>query len=158
EILIQSLRGWGALDDGLAYKASFATSLRRGFDKNPGGGVNGPPTISTPFGLSELLHSGMWQNLLQGNNYEMQATLFQPVGGMDMIARAFAKEVSDLIRFNAKVKAIHQDARGVTVAYEDTSDPGKPLSATADWCLCTIPLSVLSQIDLNVSAPMQAAI
>jgi len=55
EILIQSLRGWGALDDSLAYKASFATSLRRGFDKNPGGGVNGPPTISTPFGLSAPL-------------------------------------------------------------------------------------------------------
>jgi monoamine oxidase len=66
--------------------------------------------------------------------------------------------VSDLIRFNAKVKAIHQDARGVTVAYEDSGDPGKPLTATADWCLCTIPLSVLSQIDLNVSTPMQAAI
>src|SRR5215467_3945505 len=125
EILLQALRGWGALDDSLAYKASLPVSLRRGFDKNPGGGVNGPPTISTPFGLSELLRSGMWQNLLQGFNYEMQATLFQPVGGMDMIARAFAKEVSDLIRFNAKVKAIHQDARGVTVAYEDTGDPGK---------------------------------
>ncbi|MBV8185361.1 MAG: flavin monoamine oxidase family protein, partial [Hyphomicrobiales bacterium] len=158
EILLQALRGWGALDENYAYKASFATSLRRGFDKNPGGGMNGPPTISELLGLADLLRSGMWQNLLQGNNYEMQATLFQPAGGMDMIARAFAREVGDLIRFNAKVTAIRQDERGVTVTYEDTGDTGKTLTAAADWCLCTIPLSILSQIELDVGAPMRAAI
>ena len=27
---------------------------------------------------------------------------------------------------------------------------GAPQTATADWCICTIPLSVLSQIDINV--------
>src|SRR5258707_15499998 len=77
---------------------------------------------------------------------------------MDMIARALAREVGDLIRFNAKVKEIRQDERGVSVVYEDTADPGKPLTATADWCLCTIPLSVLSQIELEVGAPMRSAI
>lgn len=158
EILLQALRAYGALDENHAYKASFATSLRRGFEKNPGGGVNGPPTISQPLGLSELLRSGMWQNLLPGYNYEMQAMLFQPVGGMDMIARAFAREVADLIRFNAKVKAIHQDERSVTVAYEDTRAGGQPRVAVADWCLCTIPLSILSQIEIKVGAAMQNAI
>ena len=75
-----------------------------------------------------------------------------------MIARAFAREVGDLIRFNAKVKSIRQDEGGVSVAYEDTGDPGKSLTATADWCLCTIPLSILSQIEINAGAKMQAAI
>jgi monoamine oxidase len=28
----------------------------------------------------------------------------------------------------------------------------------ADWCVCTIPLSILSQLDLSASAPMAAAI
>ena len=28
----------------------------------------------------------------------------------------------------------------------------------ADWCVCTIPLSILSQIQINVGAPMKAAI
>ena len=32
------------------------------------------------------------------------------------------------------------------------------LQASADWCVCTIPLSILSQIEINVGAPMQAAI
>jgi monoamine oxidase len=108
--------------------------------------------------LSDLLKSGVWQNLFLASNYRFQSTLFQPVGGMDMIARAFIREVNDLIRFNAKVTAIRQDTNGVTVVYEDTTDPGKPLRATADWCLCTIPLPILSQIEMTVGTPMQNAI
>ncbi|HEY6255625.1 MAG TPA: flavin monoamine oxidase family protein [Xanthobacteraceae bacterium] len=158
EILLQALRGWGALDQNYAYKANLGTSLRRGFEKDPGGGLTAVPTPSQPLGLSDLLKSGLWQSLFPGANYEFQTTLFQPVGGMDMIARGFTREVGDLIRFNAKVKSIRQDQRSVSVIYEDTTDPGKPLTATADWCLCTIPLSVLSQIELNVAAPMRDAI
>ena len=158
EILLQALRGLGALDQNYAYRANLGSSNRRGFEKDPGGGVAAAPTPSEPLGLSDLLKSGLWQNLFPGANYEFQTTLFQPVGGMDMIARAFTREVADLIRFNAKVKAIRQDARQVSVVYEDTADPGKPLTATADWCLCTIPLSILSQIEVTVGAPMQNAI
>jgi monoamine oxidase len=156
EILLQALRGWGALDQNYAYKANLISGNRRGYDKDPGGGLSAVPIPSEPIGLSDLLKSGLWQGLLPGANYEFQTTLFQPVGGMDMIARGFAREVGDLIRFNAKVKSIRQDARGVSVTYEDTA--GKPATATADWCLCTIPLSILSQIEMNVGAKMQAAI
>jgi len=158
EILLQALRGFGALDRDYVYRAGLGSSNRRGFDKEPGGGLTAVPKASEPLALSDVLKSGLWQNLLPGANYEFQTTLFQPVGGMDMIARAFAREVGDLIRYNAKVKAIRQDEHAVEVVYEDTADPGKPLTATADWCLCTIPLSVLSQIDIAVGAPMQNAI
>jgi monoamine oxidase len=74
---------------------------------------------------------------------------------MDMIAEAFRREVGDLIRFQAKVTAIHQNERGVTVHYATGADRRK---AHADWCVCTIPLSILSQLDLTASAPMAAAI
>ena len=46
----------------------------------------------------------------------------------------------------------------MTVTYEDTKSPGAMHEASADWCVCTIPLSILSQIEINVGAPMQAAI
>jgi monoamine oxidase len=46
----------------------------------------------------------------------------------------------------------------VTATYEDTKNPGTPQQASADWCICTIPLTVLSQIEINVGGPMQAAI
>jgi len=38
-----------------------------------------------------------------GDDYDMQTTLFQPVGGMGMIGQAFARELGTLIRYNAKV-------------------------------------------------------
>ncbi|HEY2227856.1 MAG TPA: flavin monoamine oxidase family protein [Xanthobacteraceae bacterium] len=158
EILLQALRGWGALDRNYAYKANFTSSGRRGYEREPGGGLADPPLPSQPLALSDVLKSGLWQGLFPGANYEFQTTLFQPVGGMDMIARAFAHEVADLIRLNAKVTAIRQDAHGVSIVYEDTTDPGKPLTATADWCLCTIPLSILSQIEVAVGTPMRIAI
>ena len=84
--------------------------------------------------------------------------MFQPVGGMDMIGKAFAKEVGDLIRYDAKVTRIAQDDGGVTVTYVDTKDPAAAQVAKADWCICTIPLSILSQIPIDVGARMQAAI
>ena len=43
--------------------------------------------------------------------------MFQPVGGMDMIGKAFAREVGDLIQYDAKVTRIQQNDGGVTVSY-----------------------------------------
>jgi monoamine oxidase len=40
----------------------------------------------------------------------------------------------------------------------NSTTPDAPLLAKADWCICTIPLSVLSQIPIDVGAPMKAAI
>ena len=76
---------------------------------------------------------------------------------MDRIAQAFAREVGDLVRLRAKVTAIRQDDAGVSVSWEDTQTHAVE-QTRADWCICTIPLSVLSQIEMNVGAPMAAAI
>src|SRR6202012_3992153 len=46
----------------------------------------------------------------------------------------------------------------VTVYYEDANKSGTVVKEKADWCVCTIPLSILSQIDVAVGAPMKAAI
>ena len=83
--------------------------------------------------------------------------MFQPVGGMDMIAQAFAREVGDLIRYNSKVVSLQQDENGVHVAYEDTRT-GDTLTAEADWCVCTVPFSILGQMDHNLSPGLTAAI
>jgi monoamine oxidase len=65
--------------------------------------------------------------------------------------------VGDLVKLNAKVTAIRQDGAGVSVTWSDTTS-GAVEQAQADWCLCTIPLSILSQIEMDVGAPMAAAI
>jgi monoamine oxidase len=158
EKLLASLREWGALDKNYAYTKGEISSNRRGFEKDPGGGLTARPVPSEPMGFKDVLDSGLWSMLPVGDNYEMQTTLFQPIGGMGQIGQAFARELGSLIRYNAKVIDIHQDESGVTATYEDTTSPGSKLTARADWCVNTIPLSVLGQIPMNVEQPMAEAI
>src|SRR5208337_1223079 len=90
--------------------------------------------------------------------YDMQTTMFQPVGGMGRVGEAFARELGPTIRYNAKVVEIRQDEHGVRVTFEDVAANSTPQIARADWCICTIPLSILSQIPMDVSAAMADAI
>jgi monoamine oxidase len=156
--LLEALKSWGALDASYAYRENLLSSSRRGYAKPPGGGLNSAPAPSKPIALSDLLRSGLWQTLTSGEDYNWQSTIFQPVGGMDRIGKAFERELINLIRYNAKVTAIHQDAQGVTASYIDARSGGAPQQARADWCVCTIPLSVLSQIDVTAGTPMLNAI
>jgi monoamine oxidase len=158
EILMQALRSWGALDRNYAYKANLISADVRGYAKNPGGGVSAAPTPGEPIDLSDILKSRLWRYLRNFALHTFQTTMFQPVGGMDMIGKAFAREVGDVIRYDAKVTRIQQDDRGVTVTYTDLKAPTTPLQAKADWCICTIPLSILSQLAIDVGDRMKAAI
>ncbi|MGE7138057.1 flavin monoamine oxidase family protein [Luteibacter sp. NPDC031894] len=159
EILLEALRGLGGLDDNFRYVAGPASSSRRGYARDASAGPDGVPAFSQPVGLSDVLGSRLWMSLGMSGMYEFQTTLLQPVGGMDAIGKAFVREIGpNVIRYDAKVTRIAQDERGVTVDYEDAHRPGQVRQATADWCVCTIPLSILSQIPLQVSAAKTAAI
>jgi monoamine oxidase len=158
EILLQALRSWGALEKDYTYKASLISADFRGYASDPGGGLGAAPVPGQPLDLSEILKSRLWRYLQSFALYQFQTTMFQPVGGMDMIGKAFAREVGDLITYDAKVIRIRQNDGGVSVSYVNSTTPDAPLLAKADWCICTIPLSVLSQIPIDVGAAMKAAI
>jgi monoamine oxidase len=157
EMLLEALRSWGALDRSFSYSRGFLSADRRGWDKPPGGGLSAVPVPSEPVALSDLLRSQLWDGLRNGFEYDYQSTLFQPVGGMDMIGRAFARELGPVIRLAAKVTEIRQDADGVGVTWQDVAS-GSVQQSRADFCLCTIPLSILSQIPMNVGPKMATAI
>ena len=158
EVLLEAMRTWGALDQNYEYKKSLSTSERRGYVSDPGGGLTSTATPSEPLALREVLQSRLWWGLTAGHIYELQSSLFQPVGGMGMIGRAFGRELGNLIRYSAKVTGIKQDERGVTVSYQDSRSGGPVQLEQAQWCICTIPASILSQIPMNVAAPMKSAI
>jgi monoamine oxidase len=158
EILLGAMREWGALDKNYTYKRGLAASERRGYDSDPGGGLTSLPIPSEPIAMRELLTSGLWRYVGFHSNFEVQQTMFQPVGGMGMIGKAFGRELGDIIQYNAKVAEIRQDSRGVVVSYTDTKAGGPVRQASADWCVCTIPASILGQIPLTVGDPMKAAI
>lgn len=157
EKLLEALQGWGGLDKDYRYVKGAASSARRGFKIDPGGGLMPAPEYSQPISAKDLLQSGLWSDLFSANLYEYQSPMFQPVGGMDMIAQAFAREVGSLIHYNAKVSKIAQNEKGVTVTYTDLKGKGTS-EIKADWCICTIPMSILSQMDVQVSKKMKAAI
>ena len=157
DLLLESLRSWGALDKNMRYVKGRESSGRRGWDKGPGGGLTAEPIPSEPMTAETVLRSGMWRGIGQNLTMEHQQSIFQPVGGMEQVAKGFERAAGHLVRLNSKVTQIHQDEKGVTIDYVDTKS-GAKLQASADWCVCTIPLSILSQIPINVGPELDAAI
>ncbi|RCW68621.1 monoamine oxidase [Pseudorhodoferax soli] len=158
EKLLAGLRAWGVLNKDNRYVASERVSDYRGFDVEPGGGLMPLATPSEPIGLHELLQSDLWSQINSGNMYEFQTTLFQPAGGMDALAKALERELKCHMRYNTKVTKIAQSERSVTVHFTDANKPGAQQSVSADWCVCTIPASLLSQMDIQVGDAMRSAI
>jgi len=157
EKLLVAMKGWGVLDKDMAYTSSLRVSSQRGYDRPPGGGVTGAPTPSQVAGLSDVLDARMWGTIGFYLGNVMQTTMFQPVGGMDMIGKGFARNLPGMITYNAKVTRIAQNDSGVTISYEDVAK-GVMKEEKADWCVCTIPLPILSSLDIQVSDDMKAAI
>jgi monoamine oxidase len=158
EILLAALKNWGALDQNYDYAKGLEAGEHRGFASDPGGGLNSKPVPGKAIAMPDLLRSGLWSAIGSGLAYDMQSSIFQPKGGMGQIGKAFGKALAPLIQYNCKVVEIAQNAKGVTVSYVDSRKGGARRTATADWCVCTIPASILSQIPMNVGAPMKNAI
>ena len=155
-ILLDALREWGALDASHSYVAGTTSAERRGYEVNKGGGLMPEPAGGKPLALTDLLRSDVWRALTFGQTHQWHSTIFQPVGGMDATPKAIAKNLTDIITLNAKVTAIRQDAKGVTVTYVDARTGKEQRQATADWCVCALPLTVLSQLDVQVGSKMKA--
>lgn len=149
--LLEALRSWGALNRDYEYTGGS----RRGYDEYMGAGQR-PGVTSAPQTLEEVLGSEAWRAF--GSEWSYEAlTMFQPVGGMDQIARAFEREVGHLIRYRSKVTEIRQSDDGVRVRYENLAS-GATEEATGDFCICTIPLSILSQIPADFSPEFSEAV
>ena len=158
EILLEALRDLGALDKEFRYRAGETSAAFRGYAKDPGGGLSATPVAGEPIGIHDILTSRLWRGLQSFLRYDFQTTMFQPVGGMGRIGEAFARELPGVIRFRAKVTEVRQDGSGVSVEFEDLAAGGARQEARADWCVCTLPLTILSQLPIDVSAAMKAAI
>ncbi len=157
DLLLEALRGFGGLDRNMRYVKGRDSSNRRGWDKEPGGGLSAEPIPSDPMAMKDLLQSRLWRSIAGHLNWDHEFTIFQPVGGMIQVAKGFERAVGHLVRLNSKVTEIQQNDKGVTVNYLDTKT-GQKLVAKADYCICTIPLPILAQIDMNVGPELAAAI
>ena len=148
--MLAFLRTYGPLDEAGKYTGSD----RAGYSKTAGAG-NDTGTLSQPISMDTLLDEAFWQGMLFDEQFDMQATMFQPVGGMDRIPYAFAKQLGSTVQYNSPVTEIRKSAKGVRIAY---TQQGSPKTLEAEFCICAMPLKILKKIPNDFSAPYQKVI
>ena len=137
---------------------SYRGTGGRGFKVNPGAGISpGPGIASDPLAFSDLLQSKLGHMYHSVHEFTQQATMLQPIGGMDQIAVGFEKRVGKMIRYNTEVTSLRNLPDQVEVHVKDVVS-GAASVIKGDFCLCTIPLSVLGQIENNFSDKFKLAL
>jgi monoamine oxidase len=114
-----------------------------------GSSARGP---GDPHDLAALLQTGIGNRFrsLGAATFGFDGPWFQPVGGMDRIPAAFARELGDRVTLGAEVRRIRSGDHDVRVAVRDTAS-GREEEHVADVCVSCLPLSVLRGIDANLS-------
>ena len=114
EQVLAMLTAFGGLDPDHLY----AGSNRSGYQGEQINAGIAPGDVNDPLDFSELLKSDFWQYKLHFSQFLNQnPTLFQPVGGMDAIAKAFRARVGHLIQFQSVVEEIRKTPEGVRIVY-----------------------------------------
>ena len=117
-----------------------------------GGGYNQAPVPLPALTTKELAPSGaVVLPYLFEHIWDMQATMLQPVGGMDRIAHAIYEQVKPTVRLRTPITAIRRSGSRVRIEHGG----GR---TEADYCICTIPLPVLARIPSDFSPAKKAAI
>ena len=150
--VLTMLRSFGDLDNNFDYTGT----TRAGFPGQEDTGSRQRGELLSSMQLQELVAETFWQNR-QGfpEGLDQQATMLQPVGGMDRIARAFEAQVLNDLVTGAEVSEIRKTADGVRISYDRM---GAPMQIDADFCVCTIPATVLRNIPNDFSAAHQSEI
>jgi len=118
-----------------------------------GGGYANAPKALPPLSIEELLpdpantsRGSMALPYLFENIWDMQATMLQPVGGMDRIAHALYERVKPQVRLNTQIKEIRRVGEKVRIVHSGVSN-----FTEADFCVCTLPMPVLARIPADFS-------
>ena len=141
--MLDFLRIYGPLDDAGKYGGSD----RAGYTETAGSGDQAG-VLSTPIDMHTLLDEDFWEGMLFDEQFDMQATMFQPVGGMDRIPYAFAKSLGAIVKYSCPVTEIRKTAEGVQVGYTEN---GSPKQIKAAYCICAVPLTILKKIPNDFS-------
>lgn len=150
--ILEMLRRFGDLDGSFNY----AGSSRAGFPGQENTGSRQRGEQVNPLALRDLINETFWQQR-QGftDGLNQQSTMLQAVGGMDRIARAFEAEVASDLVTDAEVTEIRKTTGGVRIVYDRL---GTPTQLDADFCVCTIPATVLRNIANDFSVAHQSEI
>ena len=151
--LLGFLQQFASLDNNFSYQGSS----RAGFLGQQNSASRDRDINLAPLARDQILQSEFWQfklDFFKGIN--QQATMLQPIGGMDAIPKAFEVRVGGDIIYQAVVQQIRKTTSGVRVIYSDQL--GTENRIDADYCVCSIPATVLRDIPNDFSAAHQSEI
>jgi monoamine oxidase len=155
ETIRQFLAPYAEIDASGAYKPQG----RSGYVVE-GGGYAAAPIPLEPLSWKQLLPAPAASSrgsiavpYMFEHIWDMQATMLQPIGGMDRIAQAMYEQVKPLVRLSTPVTEIRRTSKGVRIAHGS-----KEGFTDADYCICTLPLPVLARIPADFSRAKKAAI
>jgi monoamine oxidase len=154
--MLAFLNSYGDLDKNNVYtggKPSLALG-RAGWKIPPAAGTQvGVPY--PPMEMKVLLDENFWNGLLFTEEWAQQATMMQPVGGMDKIPYAFAKSLGDIVKYNAPVKSFKRTSTGASVTY---TEGGADKNIEAAYCIVALPFEILKKLDNDFSQPCKDAV
>ena len=149
DILRQLLSAYGPLDD----KGRYTPEGRSGFAVE-GGGYAQAPVPLPPLTLKDLERGeGIVLPFLFDSISDMQATMLQPVGGMDRIAYGIYDQVKSSVRLRTPVTAIRRTGDRVRIEH----GPGRQITE-ADYCVCTLGANLLERIPNDFSPAKKTAL
>ncbi len=139
----------------LVYKGAATLGYPRAGYRIEPGSVAQPgqpwPTLS----LEEILQSDLWAGEMFNNlEYDWQATLLEPVGGMDRIVEGFRRAplgdqrvLGDLVLTGQPVTAIELEGGKATVVTPDGPRP------PADYVVATLASTLIARLEGNFLSP-----
>jgi len=110
-----------------------------------------------PYDFKALLQSGFGMRIRSVVEGTGMMPMFQPVGGMDQFPKGFQRKLNDRITFGAVITQIRQTETGVSVVYKNVKT-GAVREVTADYCVACLPLTILRNLDVNLSPETMAAV
>ncbi len=137
------LKIYGPLDKAGKYVGSDRAGL-----KTPPGAGTQIPVVEAPMDMHMLLDENFWNGMLYEETWDWQATMMQPVGGMDRIPFAFSEALGPIVQYNSPVTGWKKTSKGVQVSY--THD-GAAKQIEAAYCICAMPFSMIKKIPHDLS-------
>ena len=143
----------GLLRQLLPQNAKYVPQGQSGYLQEPGGYARAGVPLPA-LALKELLPSrSIGLPYFFEHIADMQATMLQPVGGMDRIAHAFYAHVKPEVRLHSPVTAIRRAGDRARIEH----GPGDEVTE-ADFCVCTLGANLLDKIPNDFSRAKQSAL
>lgn len=106
-----------------------------------------PTARPAPLSWDDLLNPHVRDALIEDATPEYAASMFQPVGGMDRIAHAFAERLQGRIRLGAVLETVTTHG---SASYISWHEGNRPYQMKTDYLVLAIPLPLLAGIRHNL--------